>query len=220
MADGAGARRRRTGFVLAAMIAVLAIAVAAFPFIQGANGPGNLDGPAIVPRPIVLAFLLGLPAVLAVIAAIRGSRAIFVAAGVLCLFQSFIAFSGITLGFVIPGFVLIGLGLSRAPTEHVAPLRRREALAGLVVVALGIAAWLVPFATSETVCWTAKAGPEGDPVYTLIPDTGTISLQLDEIAGGCDGGAFTLQGLMVAGVLEVGALAMAGLAAMRPRGGS
>ena len=159
-----------------------------------------------------MAFLLGLPAVLAATAAIRGSRAIFVAAGVLCLFQSFIAFSGITFGFLIPGFVLIGLGLSRAPNEDAAPVPRREAIAGLLVVALGIAAWLVPFATSETVCWIAKAGPDGDPVYRLIPDTGTISLQLDEIAGGCDGGAFTLQGLMVAGVLALGALAMAGLA--------
>jgi len=208
------------GFVVAATIAVLAIAVAVFPSIQGANEPGNLDGPAIVPRPIVLAFLLGLPAVLAVIAASRGTRAIFVAAGVLCLLQSFIAFSGITLGFLVPGLILIGLGRSRAPIEDAAPLRRRDAVAGLLVVALGIAAWLVPFATSETVCWTARAGPEGDLVYTLIPDTGTISLQLDQIAGGCDGGAFTLQGLMVAGVLAVGALAMAWLAGVRPRGGS
>lgn len=220
MADGAEARRRRTAFVLAATIAVLAIAIAAFPLIQDANGPGTLDGPSIVPRPIVLAGLLGLPAVLAVIAAIRGSRAIFVAAGVLCLFQSFIAFSGITLGFVIPGLVLIGLGLSRSQTELVTPLRRRESVAGLLVVAFGIAAWLVPFATSETVCWTARAGPDGHPVYTLIPDTGTISLQLDQIAGGCDGGAFTLQGLMVAAVLAVGALVMAWLAGMRPRRGS
>ncbi len=208
------------GFVLAATIAVLAIAVAAFPLIQEAREPGALDGPAIVPRPIVLAFLLGLPAVLAVIAAIRGSRPIFVAAGVLCLFQSFIAFSGITLGFVLPGCVLIGLGLSRSRTQPADPLRRREALAGLLVVALGIAAWLVPFATSETVCWTARVGPDGDPVYTLIPDTGTVTLQLDEIGGGCDGGTFILQGLMVAGVLAIGALAMAGLAGMRPRGGS
>ncbi len=197
---------------MAATIAVLAVAIAAIPLLQGANGPGALDGPAIVPRPFVMAFLLGLPAVLAAIAAIRGSRAIFVAAGVLCLFQSFIAFSGVTFGFLVPGFVLIGLGLSRAPNEDAAPVPRREAIAGLLVVALGIAAWLVPFATSETVCWIAKAGPEGDPVYRLIPDTGTISLQLDEIAGGCDGGAFTLQGLMVAGVLALGAMAMAGLA--------
>jgi hypothetical protein len=188
--------------------------------IQGAGQPGALAGPAIIPRPIVLALLLGLPAVLAVIAAIRDSRPIFVAAGVLCLLQSFIAFSGITLGFVLPGCVLIGLGLSRSRTMAAARLRRREALAGFLVVGLGIAAWLVPFATSETVCWTARLGPDGEPVYTLIPDTGIVTLQVDEIASGCDGGAFTLQGLMMAGVLTISAAAMAELAGTGQKGGT
>lgn len=211
------ARRRRLGFVLAATIAVLAIAVAAFPLIQGANGPGTLDGPAIVPRPIVIAFLLGLPAGLAAIATLRGSRAMLVAAGVLCLLQSIVAFSGVTLGFVIPGILLLGLGLERSSTEPPTPVRRREWLAGALVLALAIGAWVVPFATGETVCWIAKPGPDGNPVYTIIPDTGSITHELDAVAGGCDGGAFTLQGLMVGGVLAIGSLAMAGLSPDRRR---
>jgi len=215
--NAARARRRRLGFVLAATIAMLAIAVAAFPLIQGANGPGTLDGPAIVPRPIVIAFLLGLPAGLAAIAALRDSRAMFVAAGVLCVLQSIVAFSGVTLAFVLPGIVLVGLGLERSSIEPANPVRRREWLAGAFVAALGVAAWVVPFASGETLCWVAKAGPNGNPVYTLIPDTGTISLDLDDIAGGCDGGVFTLQGLMVGGVLAIGSLAMAGLSPDRRR---
>jgi hypothetical protein len=210
------ARRRRLGLVLAATIAVLAIGIASFPLIQGANGPGTLDGPALVPRPIVIAFLLGLPAGLAAIAALRGSRAMLVAAGMLCLLQSIVAFSGVTLGFVIPGIVLVRLGLGRASTEPPHPLGRREWLGGVFVVALGIAAWVVPFVTAETVCWVARASPDGNLTYELIPETGSITLDPDAVAGGCDGGVFTLQGLIVGGILAIGALAMAGLSSDRP----
>jgi len=213
--NDARARRRRLGFVLAATIAVLAIAVAAFPLIQDANGPGALDGPAIVPRPIVIAFLLGLPAGLAALAALRGSRPMFVAAGVLCLLQSIVAFSGVTLGFVIPGILLVGLGLERAPAKPPHATVRREWLTGAFVVILAIAAWVIPFATSETVCWVAREGPDGNPIYTRIPISDTLTVEVDEIASGCNGGTFTLEGLLAGGMLAIGALAVAGVAVER-----
>ncbi len=198
------------GLVLAATIAILAIAVAAFPSIQGGNEPGMLDGPAILPRPFVIAFLLGLPAGLAAIAALRDSRATFVAAGVLCTLESVVgAFSGITLVFLVPGILLIGLGLEETREPWPKGSRIRAWIGGFLVLGLAIAAWVAPFATSRTVCWIATAGPDDRPVYRLIEDTGSISLELHDIAGGCDGGAFTLEGLMVGGVLAIGALGMA-----------
>jgi hypothetical protein len=204
-------KRRRLAYVLAATIAALAVVVAAFPLIQE-GGSGELSGPDIVPRPIVIGLLLALPAGLVAIAAIRGSRPIFVAAGVLCLLQSIVgAFSGVTLGFLIPGILLISIGLDRASNDSPQPTRRREWFAALLVVGLGIASWVVPFALSETVCWIARSGLDGKPVYTIIPNTDTLTVGLGDIASGCDGGTFTLQGLMVAGVLAIGALAIAGL---------
>jgi hypothetical protein len=204
-------KRRRLGYVVAAAIAAFAVVVAAFPLIQQA-GSGDLNGPDIVPRPMVIGLLLAMPAVLAAIAAFRGSRPIFVAAGVLCLLQSIVgAFSGVTLGFVIPGILLIALGLERALSDSLQPTRRREWFAAAFVVGLGIAAWIVPLALTETVCWIAKRGPDGNPVYTIIPNTDTLTVGSGDIASGCDGGTFTLQGLMLAGVLAIGALAMAGL---------
>jgi hypothetical protein len=200
-------KRRRLGYVLAAAIAALAVVVAALPLIQE-GGSGELDGPAIAPRPIVIGLLLAVPAALA---AFRGSRPIFVAAGVLCLLQSIVgAFSGVTLGFLIPGILLISIGLDRASNDSPRQPRRREWLAALFVVGLGIAAWVVPFALSEAVCWIARSGADGNPVYTIILNTDTLTVGLGDIASGC-GGTFTFQGLMLAGVLGVGALAMAGL---------
>jgi len=203
-------QRRRLGFVLAAAIAALAVVVAAFPLIQEGAGSRPFTGPAIVPRPLVLAVLLGLPAALAAVAAVRGSRPIFIAAGVLGLLQSFVSFGGITLGFLIPALLLILLGVEGGGSA--ARPRRREWLAGPLVVALGIAAWIAPFATSETVCWVARAGPDGNPVYRIIPNSDTLTVEPDELASGCDGGTFTLQGLMLGGVLWIGAVGVASLA--------
>jgi len=201
-------QRRRLGFVLAATIAALAAVIAALPLIQEGYRPGQLTGPAIVPRPVVIALLLALPAVPAGVAALRGSRPMFIAAGVLCLLQSFVSFGGATLGFLIPALLLILLGVDGGSTPHTP---RRALLASVLVIGLGIAAWIAPFAMSETVCWTARAGPDGKPVYAIIPNPDTPT-KIGELGSGCDGGAFTLQGLMLGGVLWIGAVAVASLA--------
>jgi hypothetical protein len=206
-------QRRRLGFVLAGTIAALAAFIAALPLILPDYGSGELSGPEIVPRPIVLALLLGLPAAMAAIAALRSSRPIFIAAGALCLLQSFVSFGGATFGFLIPAILLIILGVEGGSSTRT---QRRELLAGVLVFGLGIAAWIAPFAMSETVCWTARAGPDGKPVYTIIPNTDTLTAEIGDLGSGCDGGTFTLQGLMVGGVLWIGALAVANLATRLP----
>jgi hypothetical protein len=199
-------KRRRLGFVLAGTIAALAVAVASLPLLQ--PGADLISGPALVSRPIVIALLLALPAGLAAIAAFRGSRPLFIAAGVLCLLQSIVAFSGVTLGFVVPGILLVALGLERTGSNP-----GRAWIAAAFAFGLGIAAWVAPFATSETVCWIAREGPGGTLAYRRIPESDTVNLGLGDVAGGCDGGSFTLEGLLLAGAFGVGSLVMAGLEA-------
>ena len=197
-------KRRRLGFVLAGAIAVIAVAVASLPLLQ--PGTEGVTGPAIVPRPIVIALLLGLPAGLAAIAALRGSRPLFIAAGVICLLQSIVAFSGVTLGFVIPGILLVALGLERTGSTD-----RRAWIAAVLAIGLGVAAWVAPFVTSETLCWVASEGPDGTVVYRRVPESDTMTLGPGDVAGGCDGGSFTVEGLLLGGIFAVGALAIAGL---------
>ena len=195
---------------------MLAAGVAAIPLIQGPNGAGELTGPALVPRPVVIALLLGMPAVLAVLGAYHRTRLLLFAAGVLCALQSIVAFSGVTLVFLLPGILLIGAGLEPMGSTSLWP-GRRGWVAVVLVISLGIGAWVVPFVTSETVCWVARPGPVGQPIYTRIPVSDTLHVGIGEIGSGCAGGTFTLEGLLVGGVLGIGALAMAGLATRRPR---
>ncbi len=202
---------RRMGLAVSAMIAGLAVVVAALPMIQAGSGSERFGPPGIVPRPLVLASLLALPAAIGALASLRGSSPLFVAAGVLGLFQSFIAFSGVTLGFVLPALLLISLGLRRPASRT----RRRDRAAGALVVAFGIAAWLTPFALSETQCWIAQTAGDGSIVYEYIPVTDT--LPPSDLGGGCDGGAFTLQVLMVGSIFAIGALAVGILATADPR---
>lgn len=214
-------RRRRLGFALAGAIAALAGLIAVYPQIQDAAGAGDLSGPSIVPRPIVIALLLGLPAALAALAAAHGSRPIFIAAGVLCLFQAFVSFGGVTFGFLLPAILLIAIGVGVGAGGASGPSPRpREMVAGVLVVGLGIAAWIAPFVNTETVCWVARPGPDGDPVYMLIPPSDSLTVGVGELGSGCDGGSLTVEGLLLGGVLATGALAMAGLGARtadRPR---
>jgi hypothetical protein len=204
--------RRRTGLVVSATMAALAGAVAALPLIQG-NGGIGVDAPSLVPRPMVIGSLLAMPAGIGAIASFRGSGPLFVAAGVLGLLQSFIAFSGVTLGFVLPAIILISLGLRRSPADKHG--RSRERIGAALVLGLGITAWIVPFTLSETVCWLARTGPDGSLAYERVPLTDTITLGPGMVAGGCDGGSFTPEGVTITAILAIGAVGIGWLASAR-----
>jgi len=204
---------RRSGLGAAGIIAGYAVVVGAI----SAGWIGDLGGdqsspPQAALRPLLLVGLFLLPAVVAAIGAIRRSRPLLIAAGVLTLGQSFIAFTGVTIPFVVPAILLIALGADGRGTTAT----RRSMIGALAVVVLGIAAWIVPFALSETTCWIARSGPEGTIVYSQMPVTDTSTLAPGDLAAGCDGGSFTLQGVGLAAVLGIGAAAMAVLASAPP----
>ena len=111
----------------------------------------------------VIGLLLAMPAGLALIAALRGSRPMFVAAGVLCVLQSIVgAFSGVTLGFLIPGILLIALGLERPSTDSPRPTRRREWLAAV----LGVDPSTLRRWSGCTACSPRSRGTRRSPLLT------------------------------------------------------
>lgn len=199
---------RRLGLGAAGIIVGYACVVGLVSADAIAADPGP---PAVVPRPIVLAALLMLPGWIAAIGAWRRSRPLLTAAGVLCLPQAFIAFSGVTIPFVVPAFLLIALGV----TGHETGQPRRAFVGAILVIVLGICAWVALLALTETTCWMARTGSGGETIYTRIPVTNTISLGPGDVGGGCDGGSLTVDGVGLALIFGIGAVAVAELSSRR-----
>jgi hypothetical protein len=197
---------------VAGAMAGLAVIVAVLPTVWEHQESPELAAPVLVPRPILTAILLAVPAAIAFIGVVRKSHLMLVIAGVLALLQSFVAFSGVTLGFLLPALLLIVLGLREGESDDRLRPSRRRRVTGILVVGLVVSSWLVLLGTSETVCWIARMGPDGTPIYRLIPVTDTINVGVSEIGGGCDSGVPTAAGLLAGGVILLGAFALAWLA--------
>ena len=215
---------RRLGLAAAAIIAGYALVIAAFSAgLVGDLGSDGFGPPEIVPRAIFLGALLLLPAAVAVIGAVRRSPPILIAAGVLCLAQSFVSFSGVSIPFVVPAFLLLALGVGAGSAE----VPRCAMVVGVLVIVLGFAAWVAPFAMAETSCWVARAGADGTVIYSSIPipagadvgeGSGEVELGLEptDIGSGCDGGSLTVQGAVLAAIFGIGAVAVAWLVSTTP----
>ena len=164
-----------------------------------------------VDRPVALFGLLSLPAVVATIGAIRGTRPLVVVAGVLCLLQSFIALSGITLGFIVPALMFLALGTAERWPAAARP-RRTTLAAAVAVVVMAVGAWTSLLGLTGPRCYSFSRQPDGSLVFTEVPAT---KMQLNGPApivgdgGGCGSGELTIQGMGVSAVLALGAIALA-----------
>ncbi len=198
---------RRLALGAAAIIAGYAFVIGVIS-ARASSSQGALEfaPPQVVSRPMILVGLCMVPAVIAAIGAFRRSHLLLIAAGTLAIFpQSVIAFSGITLPFLVPAFLLLALGAEGRDTR----LSGRALLGGLLVIVLGVAAWVAPFALTETACWVARQASDGTVVYSPIPVSDTLTVSSGEIASGCDGGTLTMQGLALGAVFGIGSVSMA-----------
>jgi hypothetical protein len=80
------------------------------------------------------------------------------------------------------------------------------------VVVLGFAMWVAPFTMTQTTCWVAQTGAEGAVVSRQVPETETQTLGPSDLSSGCDGGTVTVQGVALAAVFWIGAVAVAAMA--------
>jgi hypothetical protein len=201
---------RRVGLATGAVVIGYAIFVGAIRAgIVPVAGSGSGDvGPSDADlAALSLTLALALPGVIAGIGAVRRSGALLVAAGILCLGQAFLAFSGVTLPFVAPGIYLIALGAGTAPSRHPA----REVLASIGALVLVAAGWAAMLGLTETRCWVATQGAGGELVYAEVPTSAAEGVVLDEtqVAAGCEGGSPTTVGLTLSFVLVAVAVALA-----------
>lgn len=195
---------RRLGLVTGGVVVAYALFIGAIRagFIHVAGSGSDNVGPSTADLGALwLTVALAVPGVIAGIAAVRRSGPLLIMAGVLCLGQAFIAFSGVALPFVVPAIYLVALGAGTAPSPHAG----RAMLAGFGVFALVLAAWVTSLGLTETRCWTATEGPDGSLVYADVPATDDMLFGETEVGGaagdttvvgsGCSGGAPTAAGL-------------------------
>jgi hypothetical protein len=105
-----------------------------------ASAAGSTSIPGEIPRGVVLASLLGAPAVVGALGAISGRRVLLVAAGILCLCLSVLAFSGVTLILLVPALLFLRASVldtaDRPARQAPNPLRLLALVALAVPVAL------------------------------------------------------------------------------------
>ena len=117
---------RTLGLIAAGIAAGCALILGVVASTAGSDGV-----PAEIPRGVVLAALLGAPAAIGGLGAVSGRRVLLVAAGILCLCLSVLAFSGVTLILLIPALLFL-----RASVSDAAEPRARQAPNPLRLVAL------------------------------------------------------------------------------------
>jgi len=141
------ASARRLTWFAGAVVVLASVAI----WIFARNQDTGLQPPDPVPTPLATAVLLALPGLISSIGALTGRRSVVVAAAILCLFQSVIAFSGVTLVYLVPAIAFLRAStLSSLPSERrpIRPLRLLVAfilgipIALVLVLNLGVLALL------------------------------------------------------------------------------
>jgi hypothetical protein len=169
--------------LVAAGIALAFAALLAAFMASQPNDPPN----ALIPRWVVIGGLFALPGTIGLIGALRKRRAVIVAAGLLCFGQAFLAFSLVTIPFLIPAVVLLSLGAAGASPSV------RGGAVGFGIVALGIAGWAGALGMTQEICWQSANG------------------------AGCSSGQITVTGGAIAAGAWLAAVALAALAPGTPR---
>jgi hypothetical protein len=198
-----GRRDRARRLVVVVGVVVLGLAVALGVFIQLQSRDPR--PPEDVPRAIAIPALYATMGLLAIIGALQRRPAMVVAAGVLCL--AGIVLSVATIGFAVPGLVLILLG---SRIEALTTRRGSEAVIAAAAVLLVVSAAVTLLAMTAERCWQATGSP-ADPTYTVIPCGGGDVLVAggQTFASGFDSGVLTRGGGLAEAVLLVGALTLA-----------
>ncbi|MBI3749478.1 MAG: hypothetical protein HY262_11635 [Chloroflexi bacterium] len=201
---GGGIDPRRMGWFAAILILAFGLFVAVLPLVIY-DEPRS---PWAIYRPVALFVLFSVPAWIAAIGTTRRRPSLLVAAGVICLAQAYVSFSLVAIGFVVPAILLFMVGAHQPSAAATREPRRSYAIAA-ITIALTFSAWVATLGMTEEVCWTSKANPDGTLRYERVPVTDVMTVEPGAVASGCDGGALTLEGMGVGGVLAIGAVAIA-----------
>jgi hypothetical protein len=128
-AELTGLPARRLAWLASGVVVVASAAI--WLLVQQQND--GLNPPDPMPRALASAVLLGTPGVIGAFGVASQRRTVLVAAGILCLFQSLISFSGVTLIYLVPGIAFLRAASAGAGQPRRGPIRPRGLLLAAVV---------------------------------------------------------------------------------------
>lgn len=182
----------------------------------------SVTTPDIVPRGLVIWGLFSLPGVVGLIGVRRRRPPLLLAAGAASGVGSILAFSGVTLIFLVPAtmFVMAGLRIE-ARRFVVGDTAISAAGLGQIGIAIAILVLIVgagvsALFTTESGCWTSYRTPTGVRTEPAPYSTGEMSLPEGAESGGCTNGLLSARGIGLGALLGAGALALATVSSRRP----
>jgi len=170
--------------------------------------------PGFLSRGAVLFLTFAVPGLVGWVGATRRRPALLVAAGVTSFVGAFVAFSGVTLIFLIPALLLLVCAVHMQVAE---PSRGRAAILpalGRAVAACAIVVMLVGAGASTLLltddgCWVEyRVGTE--PRIQAVPyTTGEMTVPGNATSMSCSTGVISVRGVGLGGLLWAGALVLA-----------
>ena len=205
-------RAQRLGRIAAVTQLVLAGVLAGFVSLHAEM--------SAIPRGAILLGIFALPAVVGWIGANHGRPALVAAAAVTSGMGAFIAFSGVTLIFLMPAVLflasslLLGVPTPGEPRGGVASGAAQLVLAAAIcalVVGAGASALLI----TDSACWRVHQTPAGSYVERLPYSNDGMTLAGDITSGGCSTGLISVRGAGLGAVLAAAALWLVSIAVRR-----
>jgi hypothetical protein len=189
--------------------------------IGGVSALASQSSPDFLPRGQVLLAIYALPGIVGLLGVTQRRPALLLAAAAASAVGSVLAFSGVTLIFLVPAVLFLVGAVRLASTESGSPGRGvAGVLAGAgiaaTLIALMIGAGASAFLVTDERCWTTYETPGGIRYEPAPWSTGEMEVPQGALSSSCSTGVLSARGIGLGGLLGSGAVALAVATRRRP----
>ena len=190
--------------------------------LGGVSALAGGDSPEFPPRGLVLFAVYAIPGIVGLLGVAGRRPALLLAAAAASTVGSVLAFSGVTLIFLVPAILFLYGAIRLAPVPPTAASRSALGiLAGSILAAvlmvLMIGAGASALLVTDERCWTTYQTPGGVRHEPAPYTTGEMQVPTGALSFSCSTGVISARGVGLAGLLGAGALALAIATGRRPR---
>jgi hypothetical protein len=198
---------------------IFAALLGAVPLLSGLAN--SVTTPDIIPRGLVIWGIYSLPGLVGLVAVRAQRPALLLAAGAASGLGSIIAFSGVTLIFLVPATLFVTAGLRLEARRFVAG-DRAISVGGLVQIGIAVAVFVLiigsgisALLTTESGCWTTYRTPVGVRTEMAPYSAGEMVVPEGAESSGCTTGLLSPRGVGLGAILGLTALASAAMGSRR-----